>query len=146
LCDRERLLRSGARFAGKAMVTEARPPWHLGGREGHAGARTGVRRSGTVRAVHDQQARQASRLRGQDGNAGEATLHCCRAYQEAEKEEALPTFFDFLAEHWNHLRISNPIESGFATVRRRTVQTKEALSAKTAKLMAFKLVNPLLCY
>jgi len=48
---------------------------------------------------------------------------------------------DFPAEHWDHLRTSNPIESVFATVRHRTVRTKGALSAKTAKLMVFKLVN-----
>jgi hypothetical protein len=55
--------------------------------------------------------------------------------------EALLAFFDFPAEHWGHLRTSNPIESVFATVRHRTVRTKGALSAKTAKLMVFKLVN-----
>jgi transposase-like protein len=54
--------------------------------------------------------------------------------------EALLTFFDFPAEHWDHLRTSNPIESVFATVRHRTVRTKEILSHKTARLMAFKLV------
>jgi putative transposase len=37
--------------------------------------------------------------------------------------------------------VTNPIESVFATVRHRTVRTKGALSAKTAKLMVFKLVN-----
>jgi putative transposase len=55
--------------------------------------------------------------------------------------EALLAFFDFPAEHWDHLRTSNPIESVFATVRHRTVRTKGALSAKTAKLMVFKQVN-----
>ena len=55
--------------------------------------------------------------------------------------EALLAFFDFPAEHWDHLRTSNPIESVFATVRHRTVRTKGSLSAKTAKLMVFKLVN-----
>ena len=54
--------------------------------------------------------------------------------------EALLTFFDFPAEHWDHLRTSNPIESVFATVRHRTVRTKGSLSQKTAKLMVFKLV------
>ena len=38
---------------------------------------------------------------------------------------------DFPAEHWDHLRTSDPIESVFATVRHRTVRTKGALSAKT---------------
>jgi transposase-like protein len=48
--------------------------------------------------------------------------------------ETLLAFFDFPAEHWDHLRTSNPIESVFATVRHRTVRTKGALSAKTARL------------
>ena len=55
--------------------------------------------------------------------------------------EALLAFFDFPAEHWDHLRTSNPIESVFATVRHRTVRTKGALSQKTAKLMVFTLVR-----
>lgn len=54
--------------------------------------------------------------------------------------ETLLAFFDFPAEHWDHLRTSNPIESVFATVRHRTVRTKGALSHKTARLMVFKLV------
>ena len=53
--------------------------------------------------------------------------------------EALLAFFDFPAEHWDHLRTSNPIESVFATVRHRTVRTKGSLSSTTAKLMVFKL-------
>jgi len=53
---------------------------------------------------------------------------------------ALLTFHDFPAEHWDHLRTSNPIESVFATVRHRTVRTKGALSQDTARLMVFKLV------
>jgi putative transposase len=38
--------------------------------------------------------------------------------------DALPAFYDFPAEHWTHLRTSNPIESTFATVRHRTVRSK----------------------
>ncbi|RDC73478.1 IS256 family transposase, partial [Rhodovulum sp. 12E13] len=55
--------------------------------------------------------------------------------------EALLSFYAFPAEHWDHLRTGNPIESVFATVRHRTVRTKGALSQKTAKLMVFKLVQ-----
>ena len=55
--------------------------------------------------------------------------------------EAMLTFFDFPAEHWDHLRTSNPVESVFATVRHRTVRTKGALSQKTVKLMVFTLVR-----
>jgi putative transposase len=54
--------------------------------------------------------------------------------------DALLTFYDFPAEHWDHLRTSNPIESVFATVRHRTVRTKGALSQDTVRLMVFKLV------
>ena len=54
--------------------------------------------------------------------------------------DALLAFFDFPAEHWDHLRTANPIESVFATVRHRTVRTKGALSQHTAMLMVFKLV------
>ena len=55
-------------------------------------------------------------------------------------QEALLAFFDFPAEHWDHLRTANPVESVFATVRHRTVRTKGALSQTTARLMVFKLV------
>lgn len=55
--------------------------------------------------------------------------------------QALLAFYDFPAEHWSHLRTTNPIESVFATVRHRTVRTKGSLSARTAKLMVFKLIS-----
>jgi putative transposase len=54
--------------------------------------------------------------------------------------EALLAFYDFPAEHWDHLRTTNPIESVFATVRHRTVRTKGSLSPTTAKMMVFNLV------
>ena len=54
--------------------------------------------------------------------------------------ETLLTFFDFPADHWDHLRTTNPIESVFATVRHRTVRMKGALSQDTAHFMVFKLV------
>ncbi|KAA0688200.1 IS256 family transposase [Azospirillum brasilense] len=55
--------------------------------------------------------------------------------------EALLAFYAFPAEHWDHVRTTNPIESVFATVRHRTVRTKGALSQETAKLMVFKLIT-----
>ncbi len=54
--------------------------------------------------------------------------------------DALLAFYDLPAEHWDHLRTTNPIESVFATVRHRTVRTKGSLSPTTARLMVFKLV------
>jgi transposase-like protein len=59
----------------------------------------------------------------------------------AKDRNALLAFYDFPAEHWDHMRTGNPIESVFATVRHRTVRTKGALSQKTVKLMVFKLVQ-----
>ena len=53
----------------------------------------------------------------------------------------LLAFYDFPAEHWDHLRTANPVESVFATVRHRTVRTRGSLSQKTVKLMVFKLVQ-----
>jgi putative transposase len=55
--------------------------------------------------------------------------------------DALLAFYDFPAEHWKHLRTSNPIESSFATVRHRTVRSKGCLSNKTALAMIYKLVE-----
>src|SRR5271170_2661911 len=54
--------------------------------------------------------------------------------------QTLLMFFDLPADHWDHLRTSNPIESVFATVRHRTIRMKGALSQDTARLMVFKLV------
>jgi putative transposase len=56
-------------------------------------------------------------------------------------QEELLAFYDFPAEHWQHLRTSNPIESTFATVRLRTYKTKGAGSRTACLAMAFKLVE-----
>jgi transposase-like protein len=55
--------------------------------------------------------------------------------------EALLAFYDFPAEHWMHLRTTNPIESTFATVRHRTTRTKNCVSRSTFLGLAFKLVQ-----
>lgn len=57
----------------------------------------------------------------------------------AKDRDALLTFYYFPAEHWKHIRTTNPIESTFATVRLRTYRTKGCLSRKTAMAMVFKL-------
>jgi transposase-like protein len=54
--------------------------------------------------------------------------------------DVLLTFYDFPAEHWKHVRTTNPIEITFATVRHRTKRTKGCLSRKTGLAMAFKLM------
>jgi len=53
----------------------------------------------------------------------------------------LTAFYAFPAEHWRHLRTTNPIESSFATVRLRTKVTKGAGSKKAALAMAYKLLD-----
>ena len=58
-----------------------------------------------------------------------------------KNREALLAFYDFPAEHWKHLRTTNPIESTFATIRHRTVRAKGCLSNKTALAMIFKLAE-----
>jgi putative transposase len=55
--------------------------------------------------------------------------------------EVLLTFFDFPAEHWVHLKTTNPIESTFATVRLRTKVTKGPGSKAAGLAMAFKLIE-----
>jgi putative transposase len=55
--------------------------------------------------------------------------------------DALTAFFDFPAEHWRHLRTTNPIESSFATVKLRTRVTKGAGSKAAALGMAYKLLD-----
>lgn len=53
--------------------------------------------------------------------------------------DALLTFYDFPAEHWRHIRTTNPIESTFATVRLRTAKVRGCFSVNTVITMAFKL-------
>lgn len=54
-------------------------------------------------------------------------------------EERLFSFYDFPAEHWQHIRTTNPIESTFATIRHRSEQTKGCGSRKAVLSMVFKL-------
>jgi len=56
-------------------------------------------------------------------------------------KDVLLTFYDFPAEHWVHLRTTNPIESTFATVRLRTDRTKGCGSRPTCLTMVFKLAQ-----
>lgn len=55
--------------------------------------------------------------------------------------DVLFTFYDFPAEHWPHIRSTNPIESTFATVRHRTRQTKGCGSRLATLTMVFKLAR-----
>ncbi len=59
----------------------------------------------------------------------------------AKDKERLFTFYDFPAEHWQHIRTTNPIESTFATIRHRSEQTKGCGSRKATLSMVFKLAS-----
>jgi len=58
-----------------------------------------------------------------------------------DDQEELLAFYDFPAEHWIHLRTTNPIESTFSTVKLRTKVTRGAGSPAAALAMVFKLVE-----
>jgi len=63
-----------------------------------------------------------------------------KAAQCLQKDrDALLTFYEFPAEHWRHIRTTNPIESTFSTVRLRTAKVRSCFSSKTVLTMAFKL-------
>jgi transposase-like protein len=57
-----------------------------------------------------------------------------------DKEELL-AFYDFPAEHWLHIRTTNPIESAFATVRLRTKRARNCGSRETTLAMVYKLLE-----
>jgi putative transposase len=58
-----------------------------------------------------------------------------------DEQDALLAFYDYPAEHWRHLRTSNPIESVFAPVRARTDITKGPGSRQAGLAMIFKLIE-----
>ena len=65
-----------------------------------------------------------------------------KATECLEKDrEALLAFYDFPAEHWHHIRTTNPIESTFATVRLRTAKTRGCVSRGSILSMVFKLAK-----
>jgi len=65
-----------------------------------------------------------------------AACECLR-----KDKDVLFTFYDFPAEHWAHIRSTNPIESTFATVRLRTVRTKGCGSRTATLTMVYKLAE-----
>ncbi len=65
----------------------------------------------------------------------------CTSEKIVDDEDELLVFYDFPAEHWIHLRTTNPIESTFATARLRTKVTKGAGSRAAALAMVFKLAE-----
>ena len=65
-----------------------------------------------------------------------------KAVEKLEKDrDSLLAFYDFPAEHWQHVRTTNPIESTFATVRHRTTRTRNCVSRPAFLGLAFKLIK-----
>lgn len=65
-----------------------------------------------------------------------------KAAKKLDKDrDSLLAFYDFPAEHWQHIRTTNPIESTFATVRHRTTRTRNCVSRATFLGLAFKLIE-----
>lgn len=76
--------------------------------------------------------------------------HCIKKYQTKydkvarcliKDRDELLTFYGFPAEHWVHIRTTNPIENTFTTARHRIKRSKNGLSAKTAELMVFTFIK-----
>ena len=65
-----------------------------------------------------------------------------KAVEKIERDrDSLLAFYDFPAEHWQHIRTTNPIESTFATVRHRTSRIRNCVSRPTFLGLAFKLIE-----
>ena len=69
-------------------------------------------------------------------NKYEAACACLK-----KGRDVLMTFYDFPAEHWKHLRTTNPIESTFATIRLRHRRTKGCGTRRACLAMMFKLAQ-----
>ena len=87
-------------------------------------------------------ATRADALRAFDAFVSHYGMKYAKAVEKLFKDkEALLAFYDFPAEHWPHLRTTNPIESTFATVRHRTTRTRNCVSRATFLGLAFKLIE-----
>jgi len=82
--------------------------------------------------------------------AQQALNHFAQCYQAkypkavdkiVKDQDALLSFYQYPAEHWQHIRTTNPIESTFATVRHRTTRTRNCMSRNTFLGLAFKLIE-----
>ena len=150
-----------ARHAGTGTGGRRRRPWAVGG-----AARCVPRHPNpALLGPQDRQrAGRATQERAHRGAAGVGRDHRRRDRQHAEQAiaqfatdygakwpkavakvtddiEALLAFYDFPAEHWVHLKTTNPVESTFATVRLRTRVTKGPGSKQAGLAMAFKLLE-----
>ena len=72
----------------------------------------------------------------QYGAKYDGAMECLR-----KDHDELLSFYDFPAEHWAHIRTSNPIESAFSSIRLRTAKTRNCGSRETTLSMVFKLAQ-----
>jgi transposase-like protein len=79
---------------------------------------------------------EIARFRAEFGSKYEKAVNCLE-----EDQEELLTYMQYPAEHWVHLRTTNPIESAFAAAKGRTRKTKGAGSRQAGLAMAFKLIE-----
>jgi transposase-like protein len=87
-------------------------------------------------------ATRAEALRAFDDFVATYATKYAKATEKLLKDkDGLLAFYDFPAEHWPHLRTTNPIESTFATVRHRTTRTRNCVSPATFLGLAFKLIE-----
>ena len=87
-------------------------------------------------------ATRAEAVRAFDGFVATYGTKYAKATEKLLKDkDELLEFYDFPAEHWPHLRTTNPIESTFATVRHRTTRTRNCVSRATFLGLAFKLIE-----
>ena len=96
---------------------------------------------GDLHAIYEAENREAAEAAFDRFLAKYGAKYATAAACLAKDRRALLAFYDFPAEHWKHVRSSNPIESTFATVRLRTATTKGRLSRRTALAMVFKLAK-----
>ena len=93
-------------------------------------------------AIHEiwQAETQEAALKAFDNFEEKYAAKYPKAFQKLAKDkDVLLTFYDFPAEHWTHLRTTNPIESTFATIRLRHRRTKGNASRRTSLAMMYKL-------
>ncbi len=100
-----------------------------------------TRAKGMLHEIRDAEAREEA-VKAIDAFTEEFGAKYPKATEKLTKDaKGLVAFYDYPAEHWQHLKTTNAIESTFATVRLRTKVTKGAGSRKAGLAMAFKLIE-----
>jgi putative transposase len=127
--------------AGPPLLPDPRQPTNVATEPNKLPASLQAKAKQDLRAIYEAANRKAAE-QALDRFAAKYRAKYDKAVACLSKDrERLLAFYDFPAEHWKHVRTSNPIESTFATVRLRTEKTKGCLSRQTALAMVFKLAK-----